>query len=31
MEETEKMSADMEAMGSSAAQAKTYIKIHDKE
>jgi hypothetical protein len=31
MEETERMSADMEAMGSSAAQAKTYIKIHDKE
>jgi hypothetical protein len=31
MEETEKMSADMEAMGSSSAQAKTYIKIHDKE
>jgi hypothetical protein len=31
MEETEKMSADMEAMGSSTAQAKTYIKIHDKE
>jgi len=31
MEETEKMSADMEAMGSSAAQAKTYIKIHDRE
>jgi hypothetical protein len=31
MEETEKMSADMEAMGSSAAQAKTYIKIHGKE
>lgn len=31
MEETERMSADMEAMGSSSAQAKTYIKIHDKE
>jgi hypothetical protein len=31
MEETEKMSADMEAMGSSVAQAKNYIKIHDKE
>jgi hypothetical protein len=31
MEETERMSADMDAMGSSVAQAKTYIKIHDKE
>jgi hypothetical protein len=31
MEETEKMSADMEAMGSSVAQAKNYIKIYDKE
>jgi hypothetical protein len=31
MEETEKMSADMEAMGSGIGQAKNYIKIHDKE
>jgi len=31
MEETERMEKDMEAMGSSVAQAKNYIKIHDKE
>jgi hypothetical protein len=31
MEETERMERDLEAMGSSVAQAKTYIKIHDKE
>jgi hypothetical protein len=31
MEETERMEQDMEAMGSSVAQAKNYIKIHDKE
>lgn len=31
LQETEKMENDMEAMGSSVAQAKTYIKIHDKE
>jgi hypothetical protein len=31
MEETERMSADMEAMGSGIGQAKNYIKIHDKE
>jgi hypothetical protein len=31
MEETEKMEQDMISMGSGIAQAKTYIKIHDKE
>ena len=31
MEETEKMEQDLNAMGSSSAQAKTYIKIHEKE
>lgn len=31
MEETKKMSADMQAMGSSIDQAKNYVKINDKE
>jgi integrase len=31
MRETEEMAKEMEAMGSSKAQANTYIKIHDKE
>jgi hypothetical protein len=31
MRETEQMSKEMEAMGSSIAQAKVYVKIHDKE
>lgn len=31
MEETKKMSADMQAMGSSIDQAKNYVRINDKE